>query len=151
MTVNCCQLLPNFQLYCTKLILRIIPRISIPITFQQVSLIEECHHDSCQFHHAGVNCATSDRTPGSQDSWRPRHLRALDNSQLRVIEGSQKLYPASTPSRELHCLYHRHQSPQNDRRVNLNQELHCGISGFAQFGLCVLGSVAQLEPGAIDR
>ena len=32
----------EFSLYCTKLILRIIPRISIPITFQQVSLINQC-------------------------------------------------------------------------------------------------------------
>ena len=42
MTVNCCWLLPNFELYCTKLILRIIPRIRDPITFQQVSLINQC-------------------------------------------------------------------------------------------------------------
>ena len=41
-TVNCCWLLPNFELYCTKLILRIIPRISGPIAFQQVSLINQC-------------------------------------------------------------------------------------------------------------
>ena len=41
-TVNCCWLLPNFELYCTKLILRIIPRRSGPITFQQVSLINQC-------------------------------------------------------------------------------------------------------------
>ena len=41
-TVNCCWLLPNFELYCTKLILRIIPRISGPITFQQVSPINQC-------------------------------------------------------------------------------------------------------------
>ena len=41
LTVNCCWLLPNFELYCTKLILRIIPRINGPITFQQVSLINQ--------------------------------------------------------------------------------------------------------------
>ena len=31
-TVNCCWLLPNFELYCTKLILRIMPRIIGPFT-----------------------------------------------------------------------------------------------------------------------
>ena len=41
MTVNCCWLLPNFELYCTKLILRIIPRIIGPITFEQVPLINQ--------------------------------------------------------------------------------------------------------------
>ena len=40
-TVNCCWLLPNFEL-CTKLILRIIPRIIGPITVHQVSPINQC-------------------------------------------------------------------------------------------------------------
>ena len=34
--------LPNFDLYCSKLIVRIIPRTSIPITFQLVSLFNQC-------------------------------------------------------------------------------------------------------------
>ena len=43
MTVNCCWLLPNFELkFCTKLILRIIPQIIVPITVLQVSPIDQC-------------------------------------------------------------------------------------------------------------
>ena len=42
-TVNCCWLLPNFELcFYTKLILRIIPRIIGPITVHQVSPINQC-------------------------------------------------------------------------------------------------------------
>ena len=44
-----------------------------------------------------INCATCGRTPGSQDSWRPRHLPALDDKELFVIEGSKKCAPARRP------------------------------------------------------
>ena len=37
-TGNCCWLLQNFELYFSKLIMSIIPRRSVPITFHQVSL-----------------------------------------------------------------------------------------------------------------
>ena len=43
MTVNCCWLLSNFELkFCTKLILRIIPRIIGPITIHLVSAFNQC-------------------------------------------------------------------------------------------------------------
>ena len=41
-TIDCFWLLLNFELYRTKFILRIIPRINIPITVQQLSLINQC-------------------------------------------------------------------------------------------------------------
>ena len=59
------------------------------------------------------------RSPGSQDSRRPRSLPALDDSQLRVIEGSSRTSPhkqrTSTTQQKLHLwnfngFYHRFHS-----------------------------------------
>ena len=41
-TVDCRQLLPNFELHCSKLILRIIRRKRGQSLFYQVSLINQC-------------------------------------------------------------------------------------------------------------